>query len=199
MPAGPPWPYPTSHARRGRWYANHAGWCGHRPGKEGRARHHRRPPRRPSRAHSRVGIEQGRPYPNLPFSMVSAATFADRKTAPTRKNPPKYPRNHGQHARHRTARRQDQLRLPFPQLDNSRFRRRRNRVHRFDAGPAVRWWGGRRILTSRSPSTNTSDDRPGVRGRASAAASDTGGGVRSMVLPPDKETRIAHHNTAISN
>ncbi len=64
---------------------------------------------------------------------LSAATFADRKTAPTRKNPPKYPRNHGQHARHRTARRQDQLRLPFPRLDNSRFRRRRNRVHRVDA------------------------------------------------------------------
>jgi hypothetical protein len=51
-------------------------------------------------------------------------------------------------------------------------------------------------LTSRSPSTNTSDERPGVRGRASAAASDTGGGVRSMVLTPDKETRIAHHTEA---
>ena len=34
---------------------------------------------------------------------------------------------------------------------------------------------------------NTSDDRPSVRGRASAAASDTGGGVRSMGRSPDKE------------
>lgn len=37
---------------------------------------------------------------------------------------------------------------------------------------------GKRI--SRSPSTNTSAERPGVRGRASAAARDTGRGVRSI-------------------
>jgi len=36
-------------------------------------------------------------------------------------------------------------------------------------------------LTSKSPSTNTSADRSGVRGRASAAASDFGGGVRSII------------------
>jgi hypothetical protein len=41
--------------------------------------------------------------------------------------------------------------------------------------------------SSRSPSTNTAGDRPGVRGRASAAASDIGGGVRSMISPADRE------------
>src|SRR3954451_16368255 len=37
--------------------------------------------------------------------------------------------------------------------------------------------------TSRSPSTNTSAERPGVRGSARAAASERGGGVRSMNDP----------------
>jgi putative oxidoreductase len=61
-------------------------------------------------------------------------------------------------------------------------------------------WSIDGLSRARKFAGNTSvTDRPGVRGRASAAASDTGGGVRSMVLPPDKETRIAHHNTAISN
>src|SRR4051794_39584816 len=48
-------------------------------------------------------------------------------------------------------------------------------------GPSV---GFAANLTSRSPSTNTSADRPGVLGSARAAASDVGGGVRSMTDPP---------------
>lgn len=34
-------------------------------------------------------------------------------------------------------------------------------------------------------------DRPGVRGKARAAASDTGGGVRSMILPPARRSNRA--------
>src|SRR3984957_6536091 len=48
-------------------------------------------------------------------------------------------------------------------------------------GPSV---GFAANLTSRSPSTNTSADRPGVLGSARAAASETGAGVRSMTGSP---------------
>jgi hypothetical protein len=45
-------------------------------------------------------------------------------------------------------------------------------------------WAVQRTRTSKPSSTNTSLDRPGVRGKARAAVSDIGGGVRSIIFSP---------------
>ena len=84
------------------------------------------------------------------------------------------------HAPHRTIRRRAQPGSPCPRPGNGRCPQRRNTARRARCGTCGPSVGLAANRTSSSPSTNTSAERPGVRGKASAAASDTGGGVRSI-------------------
>ena len=63
-----------------------------------------------------------------------------RRTAPTRKSPPRYPRTRAPRGRRKTAHPPGRLRSPCPPPGTGRCRRQQNRVHRADAEPVGRLW-----------------------------------------------------------
>lgn len=100
-----------------------------------------------------------------PFSWV-------HRTIPRRRSPQRPPRNRAPLARRTTAARQVQHRSPCPRRGNGQTLPQQNRVHRVTCGTCGPFVGRAANLNSRSPSRISSADRPGVRGKASAAASD---------------------------